>query len=84
MPKELTVTYRAPQGDSKVVEMMGHTFYDGKPEKVTLEDDAAARLQANRYFECDPKAEPADPNVAPKHREAAGRSPARFQQDDKD
>jgi hypothetical protein len=50
--KEATATYHAPKGDSKVVEMLGHTFYDGKPETVVLDDLLMATLQGNQHFEC--------------------------------
>jgi hypothetical protein len=52
MPKELSVTYHAPKGDSKVVEMIGHTFYDGKAETVVVDDRTLAMLQGNKHFEC--------------------------------
>jgi hypothetical protein len=52
MPKELSVTYHAPKGDSKVVEAYGSTFHDGKPETVVVDDRTLAKLQGNRHFEC--------------------------------
>jgi hypothetical protein len=65
MLKELTVTYHAPKGDSKVVEMAGHTFMDGKPEKIVIDEARLAKWQGNKLFECgeatDHKPEP------PKH-----------------
>jgi hypothetical protein len=50
--KELEVTYHAPKGDAKVVEMLGQTFYDGKSEKVIVDDRTLAKLQGNRHFQC--------------------------------
>ena len=50
--KKLSVTYKAPPGDSKVVEAFGHTFYDGKSETVTVDDRIAAKMQANPHFKC--------------------------------
>jgi hypothetical protein len=50
--KELSVTYHAPKGDNKVVEMIGHTFYDGKAETVVVDDRTLAMLQGNKHFEC--------------------------------
>lgn len=50
--KKLSVTYHAPKGDSKVVEIWGHTFYDGKAEEVTVEDDTYQSMAHNRFFEC--------------------------------
>jgi hypothetical protein len=69
--KELSVTYHAPKGDSKVVEMLGHTFYDGKAEKVVADDRTLAKLQGNPHFECgqptDHKPEPAKPDRSDDH-----------------
>lgn len=60
--KKLNVTYKAPQGDSKVVEAFGHTFFDGKAEEVTVEDAIAERIMNNRLFHCG-KATDADAHV---------------------
>jgi hypothetical protein len=49
---KLSVTYKAPPGDSKVTEAFGHTFFDGKAEEIEVDDDTLARLQNNRSFEC--------------------------------
>ncbi len=49
---KVSVTYKAPPGDNKVVEMFGHTFFDGKSEEIEVDDDSLARLQGNRHFEC--------------------------------
>jgi hypothetical protein len=73
MTKSVSVTYHAPPGDSKVVEMFGHTFYDGKAETVEVDDRVLGKLQGNRHFECGEakdapqpkKADPA-PKVSPK------------------
>lgn len=50
---KISVTYRAPKGDEKVVEMGGHTFFDGKVEKVDSESEAflLGKLRSNRHFE---------------------------------
>lgn len=50
MPKA-TVTYSAPKGDSKVVEMMGHTFYDGQSQEVDLPQDRLDKLASNPCFQ---------------------------------
>ena len=50
--KKLSVTYHAPKGDSKVVEIWGHTFYDGKAEEVIVEDGIYDTMKRNRFFEC--------------------------------
>lgn len=36
--RKATVTYRAPEGDSKVVEMGGVTFFDGKEVELNSDD----------------------------------------------
>ncbi|MEH2525864.1 MULTISPECIES: hypothetical protein [unclassified Bradyrhizobium] len=64
--KKVSVTYRAPKGDNKVVEAFGHTFHDGKAEQIEVEDATLKKLQSNRHFEVGesgPRPEPA------KHRE---------------
>lgn len=50
MPK-VKVTYRAPQGDSKVNEAFGHTFYDGKPEEIEVSDEVLRKISGNPIFE---------------------------------
>jgi hypothetical protein len=52
MTHKVSVTYKAPPGDSKVCEMYGHTFYDGKAEEVEVDDETLAKLQGSRVFEC--------------------------------
>jgi hypothetical protein len=59
--KKLTVTYKAPPGDSKVLEAFGMTFFDGKSEEVTVDDDVAEKLQGNKSFQC---SKPTDAEVA--------------------
>jgi hypothetical protein len=49
--KTATVTYHAPEGDSKVVEAFGLTFYDGKPEQVEVEGGLLKKIAGNKYFE---------------------------------
>jgi hypothetical protein len=48
--KKATVTYNAPKGDNKVVEMHGHTFFDGQGTEIVLDDDTMTRLQQNACF----------------------------------
>lgn len=61
--KKISATYRAPSGDSKVTEAFGHTFFDGKPEDIEIDDVLAVSLLGNQHFECveqknaDPKIE---------------------------
>jgi hypothetical protein len=54
---KISVTYRAPKGDEKVVEMGGHTFFDGKVEKVDSEIDTGllAKLRTNQHFDVSDK-----------------------------
>ena len=49
--KSATVTYHAPEGDSKVVEAFGLTFYDGKPETVEVEGGLLRKMMGNKFFE---------------------------------
>ena len=49
MPK-ISVTYKAPKGDSKVCDVFGHTFYDGKAEEIEVSDAVAAKLKNNANF----------------------------------
>ena len=48
--KMVSVTYKAPPGDSKVVEMFGHTLFDGKEESVELTEREFEKLKGNRSF----------------------------------
>jgi hypothetical protein len=58
MTQKLTVIYKAPPGDSKVTEAFGHTFYDGKPEDIEVDDETAERIKRNPVFQPGGKAEP--------------------------
>ena len=51
--KTATVTYVAPLGDSKVVEMGGLTFFDGKSQEINDHDNPHlfSKLQGNPYFD---------------------------------
>lgn len=48
-----TATYNAPEGDSKVVEMGGVTFFDGKEVDLNSFEHAhmIAKLQGNPHFD---------------------------------
>jgi hypothetical protein len=50
MTQKITVMYKAPPGDSKVTEAFGHTFYDGKPEEIEVDDETASRIETNPCF----------------------------------
>ena len=60
---------------SKVVEIWGQTFYDGKPEEVTVEEDVYKTMSTNKYFECS-KASDISEQEASKQKED-GREPHR-------
>lgn len=59
--RKATVTYIAPEGDNKVVEMGGVTFFDGKEVEINSEDnpfffsratpDAPTKIEANQHFD---------------------------------
>lgn len=53
MSDKVQVTYHAPEGDSKVCEMGGKTFFDGKSTELDSEEDAALieQCKANKHFE---------------------------------
>jgi hypothetical protein len=50
MTQKLSVVYKAPPGDSKVLEMHGHTFFDGKAEEVEVSDEVAEKIKKNPVF----------------------------------
>lgn len=51
--QKATVTYIAPFGDSKVVEMGGVTFFDGKSVEINSYDNPhlISKLQTNQHFD---------------------------------
>jgi hypothetical protein len=54
MPVTVSVTYRAPKGDSKVCELYGRTFFDGQAIEIEDTPDnehAIAKLTRNKFFE---------------------------------
>jgi hypothetical protein len=51
MYKKVTITYHAAKNDSKVDEVAGLTFYDGKAEVVTISASLYEELKNNRFFE---------------------------------
>jgi len=46
----ITVTYTAPKGESKVTEIFGHTFFDGKPETIEVDDRVLGKLKNHPQF----------------------------------
>ena len=66
---KISVTYKAPKGDERVVEMRGRTFFDGRAEKLDSDADAAflAKLRNNPLFQVDEKdgPKPAAPAKVP-------------------
>jgi len=51
--RKATATYVAPPGDSKVVEMGGITFFDGKSVELNSYDHAGliSKLEGNQHFD---------------------------------
>ena len=77
----LSVTYKAPPGDSKVTEVFGHTFFDGKPETITVDDRVLGKLKNHPLFKCgEPTSD--QPQADPHGKENP--PPKRFQKGEKD
>jgi len=78
--KQVSVTYKAPPGDSKVTEVFGHTFFDGKEETIDVDDRTLAKLQGNKNFKCgeptDAADKPADPEKEKAEKERIEREEA--------
>ena len=51
MYKKVSITYHAAKNDSKVDEVAGLTFYDGKAETVIIPAALYEELKNNRFFE---------------------------------
>jgi hypothetical protein len=49
--KKVSITYHAIKGDSRVDEVAGLVFYDGKPETVVIPEALYDELKNNRCFE---------------------------------
>jgi hypothetical protein len=47
---KMTVMYKAPPGETKVTEAFGHTFHDGKPEDIEVDEETAERIKTNPMF----------------------------------
>lgn len=75
--KQVSVTYKAPPGDAKVVEMFGHTFFDGKQETVVVDDRTLAKLQGNKHFTCGEATDAADKPPDPEKEKAAAEAAKR-------
>ena len=65
MPKKLTITYHAPRDDSRIVEIWGHTFFDNKPEHVTISDEAYLEASNHKFFECGKPTDVAEQEAEP-------------------
>lgn len=71
--RKATVTYNAGEGESKVVETRGVTFFDGHPQELNTDDhgDLIRKAQGNPHFsvelgeEVEPKRGPGRPPKAP-------------------
>lgn len=75
--KTAKVTYNAPAGDSKVVEMGGVTFFDGQAVEINSEDNAhlMMKLPGNRHFTVEAGEEKSKGGRAPKPDKAASDKP---------
>lgn len=78
--RKATATYNAPEGDNKVVEMGGVTFFDGKEVELNTRDHPhlVSKLQGNQYFDitlgeevADERRRPGRPSNADKAAKAA-------------
>jgi hypothetical protein len=51
--RKATATYHAPEGDNKVVEMGGVTFFDGQPVDLNSNDHGhlMSKLANNQHFD---------------------------------
>jgi hypothetical protein len=90
---KVTVTYRAPPGESKVTEIFGHTFFDGKAETIEVDDRVLTKLQSHAMFDCGPIADqpgedkpPVDspPSAEPPKEKESGKRPAKFPGEEED
>jgi len=74
MTQKLSVVYKAPPGDSKVLEMHGHTFFDGKAEEIEVSDEVAESIKKTPVFapggppKAEHKKEPDDDDHGKKHK----------------
>lgn len=68
----ISVTYRAPKGDDRVVETRGLTFFDGQAQDIDAEEHAEflAKARSNPHFVVGDQ--PAEQGETPKRR---GRPP---------
>ena len=89
MSEKVQVTYHAPEGDSKVCEMGGHTFFDGKSTELDSETDAALieQIKANAHFEAPGGHKAPEKGKEPHHPKEANHPkehPKDYQKDDPD
>lgn len=51
--RKATVTYNAPEGDNKVVETHGLTFFDGQSQELNTDDHTAflKKVDDNQHFD---------------------------------
>ena len=48
--KKASVTYTAPEGDSKVLEWLGQTLYSGVAKELICDEAVIEKLKKNQYF----------------------------------
>ena len=68
--KKVSVTYKAPPGESKVAELFGHTFFDGKEESIEVDDRTLEKLKGNKHFKCGEPEDAADAEPDPEQEKA--------------
>ena len=60
----VSVTYKAPEGENKVLEAYGHTFFDGKPteiEDTPANKDILDKIESHPLFEATGRSAAASP-----------------------
>ena len=78
--KKASVTYTAPDGDSKVVEMGGVTYFDGIATDAIGTEEHLKKLEGNPHFKVGaiadytPPAEKPKAKAEPEHHETANHS----------
>jgi len=65
--RKAKATYNAPEGDNKVVEMGGVTFFNGQPVELNTDDNGALidNLSSNHHFTVELGAEEEAPKRGP-------------------
>jgi hypothetical protein len=80
---KVNITYHAPEGDSKVVEMMGATFFDGTPVDVVLTQEDELRVENNPHFQINSSSDYDPGDVPPASRKADAKTDHKAEHHDK-